>query len=44
MENNKIYGMDKNGCLYVINIILTYTDEIVGNITNFNNELKRVEF
>lgn len=44
MENNKIYGIDKNGCLYVIDILLTYPDEIVGNITNFNNEVKMVEF
>lgn len=44
MKNNKIYGIDKNGNLYVIDIILTYTDEIVGNITNLNNEVKRVEF
>jgi hypothetical protein len=44
MKNNNIYGIDKNGNLYVIDIILTYTDEIVGNITNLNNEVKRVEF
>jgi hypothetical protein len=44
MENNKIYGIDKNGNLYVIDIIFNYTDEIVGYISNFNNEIKRVEF
>ena len=44
MTNNKIYGVDKNGNIYVINIILTYPDEIVGNITNFNDEIKRVQF
>ena len=44
MENNKIYGVDKYANLYIIDILLTYTDEIVGNITNFNNEIKRVEF
>jgi len=44
MENNNIYGIDKNGNLYVIDIILTYPDEIVGNITNWSNEIKRVEF
>jgi hypothetical protein len=44
MENNKIYGIDKNGNIYVIDILLTYPDEIVGNITNFNNEVKMVEF
>lgn len=44
MENNKIYGVDKYANVYVIDIILTYTDEIVGNITNLSNEIKRVEF
>jgi hypothetical protein len=44
MENNKIYGIDKNGNIYVIDIIFNYTDEIVGNITNWSNEIKRVEF
>lgn len=45
MANNQIYGIDKkNGNLYVIDIIFNYTDEIVGYISNFNNEIKRVEF
>lgn len=44
MENNKIYGVDKNSNIFIIDIILNYTDEIVGKITNYSNEIKRVEF
>lgn len=44
MANNKIYGIDKNANIYVIDIILNHPDEIVGKITNFSNEIKRVEF
>lgn len=44
MRNNKIYGIDKNGNIFIIDIILNHTDEIVGKITNYSNEIKRVEF